>query len=47
MGRTRRYKPEFKKSKASKKRSSIKRQLKSGDANYSESFERFTEKKKK
>tara|TARA_R100000008_G_C3558025_1_gene154351 strand:+ start:30 stop:173 length:144 start_codon:yes stop_codon:yes gene_type:complete len=47
MGKTRKYKPDFKKGKSSKKGRDIKKRLKTGEAEYSESFERFFNKKKK
>lgn len=49
MGKTQKQKPDFKKYKGSKgtKKGNFAKQVKTGDADYSESFERFYNKKKK
>lgn len=49
MSNTRKKKPDIKKYKSSKgtKKGSFAKQLKTGEADYSESFERFYNKKKK
>lgn len=49
MGKTNKKKPDYKKYKGSKgiKKLHFSKQLKTGEADYSESFERFYNKKKK